>query len=478
MITSFQNKRVAKAVRLKKRALREKDRRFLVEGAQAVGEAVGSGATVHEVFHTADPETRLLPVISAARDRGIRLTEVSDAVMARLTSTVTPQGLVAVADFVDVSLDRVPETARTIPILVEVRDPGNAGTIVRSADAAGADAVVFTRSSVDIYNEKVVRATAGSLFHVPVVRDAAPEETASELRTRGFAILAADPAGAESLHNTDLGRPTALLFGNESQGLPTDVLALADRTIRIPIAGRAESLNLAAATAVVLFEAARQLDAGPTLASIVAGSAHDIRSPLAALLGFSSTMLSRWDRLEEEQKLAMLEGIAHDAARMRLLVSELVDAARISSGRLELRGEPVDALEVAMDVRRDVATPDATVEVTGSPATVWADRERLQTVLAALVEAAQWWGQEGPVRIDVTGSGLRVWRRGGALSDEQIRALFAPREPGTGGGSKVGLFVAARLVEAMGGSLEPEAANGTGFEITLPRAAPEGVDSG
>ncbi len=104
MITSLHNKRVAKAVRLKKRAMREKDRRFLVEGVQAVREAILSDATVEEVFHTADPETRLQPVVGLARARGVRLTEVSEEVMARLTSTVTPQGLVAMAGFVDVSL--------------------------------------------------------------------------------------------------------------------------------------------------------------------------------------------------------------------------------------------------------------------------------------------------------------------------------------------------------------------------------------
>src|SRR5439155_4124273 len=201
MITSLQNKRVAKAVRLKKRALREKDRRFLVEGAQAVGEALASGSNVHEVFHTAGPETRLLPVIGMARDRGIRLTEVSDAVMARLTSTVTPPGLVAVADFVDVPLDEIPETATTIPILVEVRDPGNAGTIVRSADAAGADAVVFTRSSVDVYNQKTVRATAGSLFHVPVVREVAAADAVARMRARGFRVLATAADGEVSVYD-------------------------------------------------------------------------------------------------------------------------------------------------------------------------------------------------------------------------------------------------------------------------------------
>src|SRR5205823_5385750 len=300
------------------------------------------------------------------------------------------------------------------------------------------DAVVFTRSSVDIYNEKVVRATAGSLFHVPVVRDASVQDTASDLRGRGFAVLAADPSGTESLYDTDFSRPTALVFGNEARGLPDDVLELADRTIRIPIAGRAESLNLAAATAVVMYEAARQRGAGPSLASIVGGSAHDIRSPLAAMLGFSSTMLGRWDRLDDAQKLAMVEGIAHDAARMRLLVAQRVDAARITSGRLELRPGPVDALEVAMQVRQDVAGPDGSVEITGEPVIVWADPDRLHTILAGLVEAAQWWGQDGPVRIDVSGPRLRGWRQGGDMTEGQIRAVFAPWARGTGGGSKVG----------------------------------------
>lgn len=472
MITSPSNKRVAAAVRLKKRAMREKDRRFLVEGAQAAREALSSRAAVFDVFHTASPEARLQPVIGMAREAGVPVNEVSDEIMGRLTSTVTPPGLVAVAGFVDVPLEAIREGAGTVPVLVEVRDPGNAGTIVRSADAAGADAVVFVRSSVDVYNEKAVRATAGSLFHLPLVRELEVEDAVEGLRGRGFQVLAADAKGERSIYQQDLSVPTAYLFGNESRGLSPDVAALSDGSVRVPIAGRAESLNLAAATALVLFEAARQRAAGPSLASIVAAAAHDIRSPLAAMLGFSSTMLRRWETLDDEQKLAMTRAIAHDAGRMRLLIAELVDAARLARGTLELRSDRVDLLEIAARAAREVGSEDAPVTVTGDPVQVWGDADRLGTVVAALAEAARWWGEEGPVTVRVGEDGLEVGRSGGSFDADTATGLFAPRQPGSGGGSKVGLFVAKGLVEAHGGTLEVEAREGVRFRIHLPASAP------
>jgi TrmH family RNA methyltransferase len=185
---------------------------------------------------------------------------VSDEVMQHLTSTVTPQGVVAICAFIDGSLDALPGDARFVVVLHQVRDPGNAGTILRSADGAGADAVVFTRSSVDAYNEKTVRATAGSLFHVLIVREIEASRAVEFLRERGFSVLAADPVGRHSIYEADLRGPTAVLFGNEAAGLTEEALALADDTVRVPIAGRVESLNLAAAATVVLFEAARQRD--------------------------------------------------------------------------------------------------------------------------------------------------------------------------------------------------------------------------
>src|SRR5439155_15088719 len=313
---------------------------------------------------------------------------VSDEVMAALTSTVTPQGVVAVAAFLDRSLeDAIAPGARCVPVLIHVRDPGNAGTILRSADAAGADAVVFARASVDVYNPKVVRASAGSLFHVPVVRDAEPAAAVSTLRGRGFAVLAAAPHGEHSIEDVPLEGPVALLFGNEAGGLADESIALADVTVRIPIRGRAESLNLAAAASVLLFEVTRRNDRR-TLAHLVAGAAHDLRSPLTAIRAFAETLRTRWDRLDESGRLAAVEDIEADALRGGRLVARLADAARAASGTLSLTDEPVDvgteAAEVASEASR-TGRQRPEVRTAGS-ALVRGDRQRVNGLLAALVE--------------------------------------------------------------------------------------------
>jgi TrmH family RNA methyltransferase len=472
VITSIHNKRVAKAVRLKKRALREKDRLFLVEGVQGVLEGLGSGSAVREVFHIALKEERMRDISEAAGKMGVPLHAVSADVMGHLTSTVTPQGVVAVAEFIDEPLSRLPGDATCVPVLVEVRDPGNAGTILRTADAAGADAVVFTSTSVDIYNPKTVRASAGSMFHLPVVREADVDETVAALRERGLAVVAADPDGRASIYETDLTRPTAILLGNEAHGLPRQATSLADSTVRVPIAGRAESLNLAAAAALVLFEAARQRTWGDSLSQIVAGAAHDVRSPLTALRGFASTLVSRWERLDDEQRLMMLEGITHDSARMDVIITQLVEAARLRSHRLELSLEPVDLLEAAGKVREELGRWSLVeVEVSGEPAKATVDAARLRTILIALIEAAQWWGEEGPVTMEVRsepGSQVTVWRQGTSLDQEQGPGLFRARAPGTGGGSKVGLYVAKGLAEALGGELTVETPGRAAFRLAFP----------
>ena len=482
MITSPRNRKVASALRLKKRAMREKDRRFLVEGAQGVQEALRSSAGLREVFYLPGPDARLEPVLSAASGRGVACHPVSDQVMAALTSTVTPQGVVAVAEFLDTPLSTILNKGSCIPVLVEVRDPGNAGTIVRSADASGAGGVVFTPSSVDVYNPKTVRATAGSLFHVPVVREAAAEETVQHFRQEGFSVYAADANGEASIYDTDLQGSVAILFGNEAHGLSSDATALADRTVRVPISGRAESLNLAAAATLVLFEAARQRGdslelppAGPDpLADIISGAAHDIRSPLTALGGFASTLMSRWDRLTDEQRLQMIEGIVHDAARMNVIITQLVDAARLSSGSLSLASVPTDLREATAAVVEELSrwsTFQVKVAGTGEEVRAMVDPTRLRTVLLALVEAANWWGEEGPVHVETLPGpppGILVWRTGTSLTLDEARALLRPRAPGTGGGSKAGMFVAKGLVEAHGGELDVDVEGRIGFTVTLP----------
>lgn len=253
--------RVRAARQLGKRALRQRARAFLVEGPQAVTAALAAGARLTELFVTAESRARYPELADRACRQGADVHLVSGEVMAALAQTVTPQGVLGVCAFTDVPLAELTAAAPAlVAVLAHVRDPGNAGTVLRTADAAGADGVVFSAASVDPYNGKCVRASAGSLFHLPVVTGVSPAEAAAALRAAGLRILAADGRGRplDQLAGAgELAAPTAWLFGNEAWGLPGDLLGLADETVAVPIYGRAESLNLAAAAAVCLYVSAR-----------------------------------------------------------------------------------------------------------------------------------------------------------------------------------------------------------------------------
>ena len=261
--------RLKAARRLNKRAFRQRDRAFLAEGPQAVAEAFHCGARITDLFVTVHARTRHHDLVAAIAAAGIPMHVVSGEVMDELAQTVTPQGLLAVCGFVDVPLAEVAQRAMTaqrdkpalIALLANVRDPGNAGTVLRTADAAGAHAVVFADASVDPYNGKCVRASAGSLFHLPVVAGARLEDVVVTLREAGLRIVAADGRAGRSLDDPEvqarLAGPIAWMFGNEAWGLPPELVALADEPVAVPIYGRAESLNLAAAAAVCLYASAR-----------------------------------------------------------------------------------------------------------------------------------------------------------------------------------------------------------------------------
>ena len=270
--TSVRSPRLKAARRLTKRAFRQRTRAFLAEGPQAVTEAFGSGAPVIELFVTAEARARHADLVTAMARAGIPVHLVSGEVMAELAQTVTPQGLLAVCGFVDVPLadalggaggDAGPDRAappRLAAVLASVRDPGNAGTVLRTADAAGAQAVIFSDASVDPYNGKCVRASAGSLFHVPLVAGVPPDRAVAALRAAGLRVLAADARGGRTLDElapAELAAPTAWIFGNEAWGMPSELVALADESVAVPIYGRAESLNLATAAAVCLYACAR-----------------------------------------------------------------------------------------------------------------------------------------------------------------------------------------------------------------------------
>ncbi|MDQ1659335.1 MAG: methyltransferase, TrmH family [Cryptosporangiaceae bacterium] len=258
--------RVAAARRLTRRSRRDGERRFLAEGPQAVREALALGpgrpGSAEALFGTGEALTRHADLADLASALGVEVSVVTESAMAGLSETVSPQGIVAVCSFLDVPLASVLATApRLVAVLAEIRDPGNAGTVLRTADAAGADAVVFSDASVDPYNGKCVRATAGSLFHPAIVRGGPAAEVVAELSGAGLTVLAADGHGECDLDELDsaggLDGPTAWLFGNEARGLPAALAELATARVRIPIHGRAESLNLAAAAAITLYATAR-----------------------------------------------------------------------------------------------------------------------------------------------------------------------------------------------------------------------------
>ncbi|CAM3086747.1 23S rRNA (uridine(2479)-2'-O)-methyltransferase [Arthrobacter ulcerisalmonis] len=275
--------RVRDVAKLAGRPARLKRGQFLAEGPQAVREALklhqqrlaaGAPGVVAEVYASETCLDRYPEFEELAENTNAWI--ATDEVLAAMADTVNPQGILAVCGFVDVSLTDVLDAGpRLIAVLSQVRDPGNAGTVLRAADSAGADAVILTGSSVDIYNPKAVRSTVGSLFHLPVVLGADLAELTAACKERGIGVLAADGYGSVNLdvlqdENArrrltgagessvfDLAAPTAWLFGNEAQGLSAEELEMADHRVAVPIYGAAESLNLGTAATVCLYASAR-----------------------------------------------------------------------------------------------------------------------------------------------------------------------------------------------------------------------------
>ena len=258
------NARVKAARKLSRRPARAERRLFLADGPKAVEGALGAvldtgERCVVEVFATPAAATAYDGLRRDAEATGVPWTLVDDRAMSGLSDSVTPAGVVAVCRFLDRPVAEVLAAGDLAVVAADVRDPGNAGTLVRTADAVGAAGVVLAGSSVDAYNPKTVRATVGSLFHLPVAVSPDAAEAVATARRSGLTVLAADGAGEVDLFAADdlLRRPVAWLFGNEAWGLPPDLAALADHRVAIPIPGRAESLNLATAAAVCLYATAR-----------------------------------------------------------------------------------------------------------------------------------------------------------------------------------------------------------------------------
>ncbi|MFZ4896051.1 TrmH family RNA methyltransferase [Plantibacter sp. Mn2098] len=261
MLDNPRSPRVRAVAKLAKRPARLDTGLFLLEGPQAVSEALTYRPDlVVELFATPTALERYGDIAQAAADAGIEVEFVTEQVLESMADTVTPQGFVAVAHQFPTSVkDIFAGQPKLVVILEEVRDPGNLGTIIRAADAAGADAVVLSGRTVDLYNPKVVRSTTGSLFHLPVAVDAELSSVVERARGAGLQVIAADVKGEDLLAARSegvLARPTAWLFGNEARGLTDEQLLVVDRALTVPIYGHAESMNLATAASVCVFESA------------------------------------------------------------------------------------------------------------------------------------------------------------------------------------------------------------------------------
>lgn len=260
MITSGQNQHIRYVRGLYSRKGRARSGKLVLEGVRLVEEAIAADVAVELALYS----PRLLArerggaLVATLAARGVEMVEVADGILDRVAQTDSPQGIVAVAAVPDAFPDRALAGPSPLAVLVEdIQDPGNLGTIIRTADAAGAGAVLLTAGAVDPYGPKVLRASMGSMFHLAVAR-MGRDEALAQLRRAGLRIVAADPRAGRAVYDVDLRGPLAIAVGNEGAGLSEDLLALVDETAAVPMPGRAESLNVAVATGIFLYEAVRQ----------------------------------------------------------------------------------------------------------------------------------------------------------------------------------------------------------------------------
>ncbi len=258
MLDNPKSDRIKGITRLNQKDARTESGLFLLDGPQGLKELVSRPNLVHEVFVTQEARERYRVELEELEGHGVAINLVSDRVMEKLSETKSPQGVIAVVSQLHLDLDTaLAKQPKLVAVLDQARDPGNAGTILRAADAAGVDLVIFTKDCVDIYNPKLVRSTAGSILHVSVAIEADSSELVPKLKAAGLQVWATSMAG-ESLTELkhELAAPTAWIFGNEAHGVSGALINAADRAVSLPIYGQAESLNLAMAASVCMYASA------------------------------------------------------------------------------------------------------------------------------------------------------------------------------------------------------------------------------
>jgi TrmH family RNA methyltransferase len=262
---SASNPRIASLRRLSgRRKARREAGRFVIEGPVPIAELLAAGADLDELYVDLDQWAQVddrSPLRSVVRDAvaaGVQVWGLTSSVFASVSDTATPQGVLALAIRSVAPVRSVADLDGPVLVLVDISDPGNAGTLVRAAEAAGCAGVVFAGASTDPFGPKAVRAAAGSIVRLPVSEGAEVSTVLDELRSAGRTLVATVVDGGAAPETTDLSVPVAILIGSEAHGLSSEVIAACSATITIPMQSAVESINAAVAGAVVLFEVARQ----------------------------------------------------------------------------------------------------------------------------------------------------------------------------------------------------------------------------
>jgi TrmH family RNA methyltransferase len=236
---------------LEKRSARRKEGKFVIEGPHLIEEA---GDKLNFIVYC-----EKLPIVKKLEDEGVPAYKVSKEQFAELSGVEAPQGVLGVVREFGYQFRDVLKADKTLIVFcVGVQDPGNLGTIIRSADAFGASGIILSKGTVDLYNPKVARSTMGSLFHLPIITTEDEKETIGHLKEKNVKIVATEASAKLNCFNSDLKGPTAFLIGNEGAGLSKEMIGLADESVSIPMVGKSESLNAGVSVSVLLYEASRQ----------------------------------------------------------------------------------------------------------------------------------------------------------------------------------------------------------------------------
>lgn len=495
-ITSSQNRLVVAATKLHRKKGRRARESFLVETPHVLELALSAGAQIAELFVTPDGEERFGELVRRSSDSGAVIYRVDISVMATLTQAIEPQGIVAVVGMFDSSLTDVVSNDPLV-VIDGLADPGNVGTILRTSHAAGAAGVVLASGSVDLYNDKAVRSSAGALFQLPIATNVDRAELIDSIRTGGMKIVGAIAGAGVDFRSANLRAPLAVVIGNEASGISADLATAVDEWVSIPMAVGSESLNAATAAALMLYEIQFQRaddnefnslrGADPEgMARLVSAANHDLRSPLTAVRGLATTVSRRWDALNEVTKREMIGQIAEGGERLSRSISDLVDVARLNLGEIRPGAVRVDTAALVKRIVDAARTrfPEAAIEIhaSGTATAAYADPDRTEQILNTMVENAIRHGS-GVTLVEETGEEdevkIAVRDNGAGLSESELELVFSGdvelrERRGQPFAIGLALNVARRLARLQGGDLSATSELGAGstFALTLPAATP------